>query len=429
MSTVLCEFAHDSSDRLKHPSTAQPAGWPHGLHAEARSRAGADAIIGRMPVLGRIRPPAAHAARVGHRSLQPALPLLHAGGGLRLAAAGGSADASRRSIGWSGSSSALGVARVRLTGGEPLLRRDLPGLVARLAAPPRPRASDRSRPTASISPRGGGAAGGRARSRHRQPRHAATPIASSACRDRATSPAVLAGIAAAAAAFGTIKIDTVVIRGENDDELADARRLRRPRSAPRSASSNTWTSAARRAGRRRGSCRAREILARLERAFGAARRRSAAPTRRRPRATRCPADRSIGVIASTTDPFCADCDRARLTADGQLFTCLYATRGARSARPAARRRQRRRARGARSAASGRRGAIAAPRRASPSRAHVVHRPRRAEGAAAPRNAHARRLTPAACPEFVIRWSSRPLQAPERPAHAVAASSTDATPCV
>ena len=35
----------------------------------------------------------------------------------------------------------------------------------------------------------------------------------------------------------------------------------------------------------------------------------------------------IGVIASTTDPFCADCDRARLTADGQLFTCLYATRG------------------------------------------------------------------------------------------------------
>ena len=33
------------------------------------------------------------------------------------------------------------------------------------------------------------------------------------------------------------------------------------------------------------------------------------------------------MIASTTDPFCADCDRARLTADGQLFTCLYATRG------------------------------------------------------------------------------------------------------
>ena len=36
---------------------------------------------------------------------------------------------------------------------------------------------------------------------------------------------------------------------------------------------------------------------------------------------------AIGVIASTTDPFCADCDRARLTADGQLITCLYATSG------------------------------------------------------------------------------------------------------
>ena len=74
--------------------------------------------------------PLRHAARVGDRPLQPALPLLHARGGIRLAAAGGPADASRKSIGWPGSSSALGVARVRLTGGEPLLRRDLPGLVA-----------------------------------------------------------------------------------------------------------------------------------------------------------------------------------------------------------------------------------------------------------------------------------------------------------
>jgi cyclic pyranopterin phosphate synthase len=40
-----------------------------------------------------------------------------------------------------------------------------------------------------------------------------------------------------------------------------------------------------------------------------------------------PGGQVVGVIASTTDPFCADCDRARLTADGQLFTCLYATRG------------------------------------------------------------------------------------------------------
>ena len=40
-----------------------------------------------------------------------------------------------------------------------------------------------------------------------------------------------------------------------------------------------------------------------------------------------PNGQAIGIIASTTQPFCGDCDRARLTADGQLLTCLYATSG------------------------------------------------------------------------------------------------------
>jgi len=69
-----------------------------------------------------------------------------------------------------------------------------------------------------------------------------------------------------------------------------------------------------------------EILARIEAAFGAPvplGRPDAAPASRYV----LPGGQVIGVIASTTDPFCADCDRARLTADGQLFTCLYATRG------------------------------------------------------------------------------------------------------
>ena len=66
----------------------------------------------------------------------------------------------------------LGVARVRLTGGEPLLRRDLAGLVGRLRSRDRPRgarAHDQRRPSGRA---GGGAAGCRPRSRHRQPRHA-----------------------------------------------------------------------------------------------------------------------------------------------------------------------------------------------------------------------------------------------------------------
>ena len=46
------------------------------------------------------------------------------------------------------------------------------------------------------------------------------------------------------------------------------------------------------------------------------------------------------MIASVTQPFCADCTRARLTADGQLYTCLFASAGRRPARAAARRRER-----------------------------------------------------------------------------------------
>jgi cyclic pyranopterin phosphate synthase len=49
-----------------------------------------------------------------------------------------------------------------------------------------------------------------------------------------------------------------------------------------------------------------------------------------------PDGRVFGMIASTTAPFCADCDRARITADGVFYTCLYATDGL-ALRPALRR--------------------------------------------------------------------------------------------
>src|SRR5688500_11235353 len=113
-----------------------------------------------------------------------------------------------------------GVGRVRLTGGEPLLRRDLPRLVARLAA--QPGLAERSLTTNGV--------------------HLAASAAAlrGAGLDRVTVsldtlradrferlsrsrelPAVLAGIEAATATFGGLKLDTVVIRGENDDELVD----------------------------------------------------------------------------------------------------------------------------------------------------------------------------------------------------------------
>jgi len=218
-----------------------------------------------------------------------------------------------------------GVARVRLTGGEPLLRRDLPGLVARLAA--RDGVRERSLTTNGV--------------------HLAASAAAlrTAGLDRVTVsldtlqidrferlsrsrdlPAVLEGIAAAAAVFGTVKIDTVVIRGENDDELTDLVAYAGRLGAEIRFIEYMDVGGATRWSPSRVVPR-EEILARIGAAAGAPveiGRPDAAPASRYV----LPGGQVIGVIASTTEPFCADCDRARLTADGQLFTCLYATRGA-----------------------------------------------------------------------------------------------------
>jgi len=218
----------------------------------------------------------------------------------------------------------LGVGRVRLTGGEPLLRRDLSGLVSRLAA--RRDLDERTLTTNGV--------------------HLAAAATSlrAAGLDRVTVsldtllperferlsrsrelPAVLAGIAAARAAFGAIKLDTVIIRGENDDELVALVDFARRANAEirfieyMDVGGATRWSASRVVPRT-------EILARLTAAFGppvALGRPDAAPASR----YALPGGQIVGVIASTTEPFCSDCDRARLTADGQLLTCLYATQG------------------------------------------------------------------------------------------------------
>jgi cyclic pyranopterin phosphate synthase len=217
-----------------------------------------------------------------------------------------------------------GVARVRLTGGEPLLRRDLAGLIARLAV--RPGLAERSLTTNGVH-LASSAAALRAAGLDRVTVSLDTLRADrferlSRSRDL---PAVLEGIAAAVAAFGTIKIDTVVIRGENDDELTDLTAFAARHGAEirfieyMDVGGATQWSASRVVPRE-------EILSRLSDAFGAPAaigRPDAAPASR----YALPGGQIVGVIASTTEPFCADCDRARLTADGQLITCLYATRG------------------------------------------------------------------------------------------------------
>ncbi|MFN8641902.1 MAG: radical SAM protein [Candidatus Binatia bacterium] len=138
-------------------------------------------------------------------------------------------------------------------------------------------------------------------------------------------PRTLAGIEAAVATFPGVKLDTVVIRGVNDDEIVDLLRFARARGAELRfieymdvGGATGWTAS-------QVVSRA-EILERVVDALGAvepADKEHAAPADRFVLGDGTP----FGVIASTTTPFCRDCDRARLTADGVLYTCLYATRG------------------------------------------------------------------------------------------------------
>jgi GTP 3',8-cyclase len=218
----------------------------------------------------------------------------------------------------------LGIGRVRLTGGEPLLRRDLPTLVGTLAA--RPGLTERALTTNGVH-----------LAAHAAALHAAGLDRLTVSLDTLDGArferlsrsrdlgAVLAGIAAARESFGSLKIDTVVIRGENDDELpalveyagrvgAEIRFIEYMDVG----GATRWTTS-------RVVSRI-EMLAVLARAFGPI---TPIGQPKHAPATRyaLPDGQSIGVIASTTAPFCGDCDRARLTADGQLFTCLYATRG------------------------------------------------------------------------------------------------------
>src|SRR5918992_3534381 len=114
----------------------------------------------------------------------------------------------------------LGVDKVRLTGGEPLLRRDLPSLVRRLAARPAIRDLAMTTNGVLLAPQ--------ARALRDAGLHRLTVSLDTLRPDRFRSltrfdelDRVLAGIAAAAPLFPGLKLDTVVIRGVNDDELVD----------------------------------------------------------------------------------------------------------------------------------------------------------------------------------------------------------------
>jgi cyclic pyranopterin phosphate synthase len=219
----------------------------------------------------------------------------------------------------------LGVTDVRLTGGEPLLRRDLPRLVQMLAANSRIR--DLALTTNGIlfaeqaeALRAGGL--------HRVTLSLDTlrPERFLALTGRDTHAQVLEGIAAARrSGFANSKIDTVVLRGVNDDELADLIEFGREAGAEVRFIEYMDVGGATEWSLDKVFTRA-EMLERLGKRYGAitpVAEISSAPAQR----YKLPDGTVFGIIASTTTPFCRTCDRSRLTADGLWFLCLYAQSG------------------------------------------------------------------------------------------------------
>lgn len=221
----------------------------------------------------------------------------------------------------------LGVEKVRLTGGEPLVRRELPTLVSMLAANPQVR--DLTLTTNGVL----------------LPQHA--PALADAGLHRVTISLdadddetfarmndsripvakVMAGIEAAeAAGLGPIKVNMVVKRGWNDHAILPmARRFRGTGRILRFIEymdvghSNGW--------RLDEVVTADEILAGIGAAYAYEPMPPTHPGEVSERYRYTDGGGEFGVIASVSRPFCGDCSRARLSADGQLYTCLFATRG------------------------------------------------------------------------------------------------------
>jgi cyclic pyranopterin phosphate synthase len=229
----------------------------------------------------------------------------------------------------------LGVRKLRLTGGEPLLRRDLPELIRRLVPLGVPIALTTNgsllRVQAAALRRSG-------LTRLTVSLDTLDPVVFRRMNDAEFGPQdVLAGIAAAeAAGFDSIKINAVVRRGVNEDAVGElTRKFRGSAHVLRFieymdvGESNGW--------RLEDVVPAAEILRRITAAGAIA--GQAAPDPIDPLEAIAPSARGevakryrfrdgsgeIGIISSVSQPFCGDCVRARLSADGKIFTCLFAT--------------------------------------------------------------------------------------------------------
>jgi cyclic pyranopterin phosphate synthase len=219
----------------------------------------------------------------------------------------------------------LGVDKVRLTGGEPLLRKDLPVLMRMLRQ--NPRITDLALTTNGVL------LAEQAQAFYDAGLHRVTvsldtlkPERFKALTRRDTFASVLEGIEAVGrVGFTGLKLDTVAIRGYNDDELSDLIEYgKRVEAEVRFieymdvGGATDWSM---------DKVFSRQaILASLGQRYGHIEpviEDSSAPAQR----FALPDGTTFGIISSTTVPFCSTCDRSRLTADGMWFLCLYATVG------------------------------------------------------------------------------------------------------
>jgi len=219
----------------------------------------------------------------------------------------------------------LGVDKVRLTGGEPLVRRNLTELVRLLAEKPgiRDLALTTNGVLLAEQAEGLRAAGLR---RVTVSLDTLVPRRFEELTRMDGLSRVLAGLEAASkAGFEAVKIDSVVIRGINEDELVPLLEYGRRLSAEVRFIEYMDVGGATHWSPEKVVSRA-EILGTLARRYGPiapVTEESSAPAER----FRLSDGTVFGIIASTTAPFCASCDRSRLTADGLWFLCLYAARG------------------------------------------------------------------------------------------------------
>jgi cyclic pyranopterin phosphate synthase len=221
----------------------------------------------------------------------------------------------------------LGVTKLRLTGGEPLLEKSLPGLVARLAAIPgiddlalttnglllapvaaQLKAAGLMRVTLSLD-------------------SVDPDVFARMSGGRGDLGRVLAGIDAAAdAGLAPLKINTVVQRGVNDDGVLDL--LAHFRGTGHIVRMIEYMDVGNRNGwRLRDVVPSRELLERINARWPVEPLSRNYPGEVARRYRYVDGGGEIGFISSVSAPFCGSCNRARLSADGVLYTCLFATEG------------------------------------------------------------------------------------------------------